>query len=707
MMAEAPASYAEASARLPDFGMHNQDPTTLGLQDKLGLEYQLSDLNQRTDMDSLIPEMFLKLTQVVNEDDVLGLEFKPSKRFPQKCIIIFSSEEAKNKVRIRGLNIFGKNVELSNPGQGVVKVEISNASLLLPDDVIKSWIAGKVGGLSNIVQFRNEHYFVRGQKRKWVSGTRYAWVKNLTVSLPPVDKIRYGNKDIHVNIWHFNQTHMKCRFCYQIVPKGHDCPRKQERQACHKCGSIGHMQRDCPDQPKNVARCFRCHSTDHLISHCTVTVSKDGMGGHKDMPRGKVSENSSSFQPRENIIIPDLIDKALEKKKADDETKRRKKAEAEQKKEDAKTKEEEEKKTRDKEADKKKKLSDRMNQNAIDERERQHQAAMSQNMREDEERKEKAAAAAAAAEMRLSSSTLSSNELLPAARQPLKSVTSSSTSSMEVDIASSDDDSKIRRDDDQEEEKLDEDSDDSETDEDNEDPSKPADGDTLVNQSNSTEEEDDKNLDTTQFYEAFHHHQAASVALVGGSNIPVIKLVSDEDLQVQTHALWEGGAVIIQGANKISEVNPDVREKFDIIVIHLGTCNFPCKGESSVMSHFKDYQEMIQKVRKLCPCAHIVMSGLLPQSGLEREVANDQLYDFNSALKAFGDDGSDSYLHYCNNWPHFVKDGQVLDGLFKDTETFGVHVNDEGSVVLARSIMHRVKQVFYWERLGASLESPR
>ena len=201
------------------------------------------------------------------------------------------------------------------------------------------------------------------------------------------------------------------------------------------------------------------------------------------------------------------------------------------------------------------------------------------------------------------------------------------------------------------------------------------------------------------------HHQAASVALVGGSNVPQIKLVSDEDLQVQTHALWEGGAVIIQGANKISEVSPDERNKFDIIVTHLGTCNFPCVGESSVMSHFKDYKEMIQKVRVMCPDAHIVMSGLLPQAGLDREVANDQIKRFNDALKAVGDDENEMNLHFCDNWPHFVKDEVVLDELYRDPDTFGIHVNNQGSEVLAQSIMLRVKQVFYQERLGDPLES--
>ena len=59
--------------------------------DKLGLEFQMSDLNMKVDIEALITEMFINLTKVVHEDDVLGIEFHPSKRSPQKCTIVFAS----------------------------------------------------------------------------------------------------------------------------------------------------------------------------------------------------------------------------------------------------------------------------------------------------------------------------------------------------------------------------------------------------------------------------------------------------------------------------------------------------------------------------------------------------------------------------------------------------------------------------------------
>ena len=672
------ASYSEATRRAPPdlFPDINIPPDQ---HDNLGLEFQISDLNQRVDMDTLIPEMHTKLTQILPEDDVLGIEFKPSKRFAQKCIIVFANEAAKDKVRVRGLSIFGKNVDLSAPGQGVVKVEITNVSLLLPNDVLKNWLADQVGGQGNIVQFRHDHYFIRGQKRKWVSGTRFAWVKNLTVPLPPVAKIRYSNRDVSVNVWHYGQTHMKCRFCYQVVPKGHDCPRKQQKQGCHRCGSLGHLIKSCPET--NLPKCLRCKSTEHTTSKCTIEVKKGGMGGRKHSVNGKFSGPASPSQKNNAFIIPHLID--IAEKKREEEKLRR----------------------------------SRQNQEALDERERQQKQAMEENQkfREAESAEEERKKRATAAENRRSPSPESS---------PPNDVDASidHTDQMEVDVPAS------------EEDEGDEDNSDEENDDDEQADGKnkedvAGEGDTVSlgseedTSQNSEEEaneagddvvksdrsEDEDEHDRTKFFEAFEegdsvNHQSANLALVGGSNAPKLQLVSDDQLKVSTVTLWEGGANIIQGANKVKELNPDVRESIEMVILHLGTCDFPCQGTSTVVSHYMDYRDVTTKVSALCPNAHIIMSGLLPQAGNNRELANEQIRCFNDALQSVGEDETEPNLHFCDNWPHFVSDGNVRNELYSDPHTLGVHVNDPGSDLLSCSIMQCVKKVFYWERLGISLD---
>ena len=681
--------------------------------EKLGLEFQMSDLDNKVDTEVLITEMHTNLTKVVHEDDVLGIEFHPSKRSPQKCTIVFASELAKDKIRIQGLSIFRKNVTFSKPGQGVVKVEINGASLLLPNDILKRWLADQVGGMSNIVQFRHDHYFVNGQKRKWVSGTRYAYVKNLVKPLPPVAKIKRANgKEVTVHIWHFGQTHMRCRFCYQVVLKGHECPRKQPRQGCYRCGSLAHMARDCVDD--NFVKCQRCHSTGHSTGDCTIRVMADGMGGRKETVTGKQT-NPSLFSPRsprrkDDFVIPQLIDKALAEKEM------KEKAEAKAKKDRKKAEEKAER--------------ERQNQAALAERDEQHRQAMIANQQndeksdEDEERKRRADAAANAAESRRAqspeTSAPKSDDLLNEATLDEDALGGASGEDED-----SGDESDLENDEDEEsvDEVTDGEEDMSGVIEQGDEGQVSGEGESQAASSSDedgtkkkqipadeeSEESDNHELEETRFFEAYDdedsiHHQTANLALIGGSNAPKIQLVSDEDLKVTTVTLWEGGANIVQGPAKVKELSPDARESLELVILHLGTCDFPCVGTSSVMSHYMDYRDTTSKVSELCPNAHIIMSGLFPQAGANRELANEQIRRFNDALKSVGDDENEPNLHFCDNWDHFVsEDGHVLSELYSDPHTSGVHVNDKGSEKLSSNLMKEVKKVYYWERLGVPL----
>ena len=285
-------------------------------------------------------------------------------------------------------------------------------------------------------------------------------------------------------------------------------------------------------------------------------------------------------------------------------------------------------------------------------------------------------------------------------KEPDIPLSDNSNSSMEVDEPSNDEDESVDEEeniaDDEEENSGDEDDETEEVDEKDEDDV-------------SAFEEEEEN-EQTRFFETYEeedslHHQTAKVLFVGGSNVPNIQLESDEDLKVDPVALWEGGIEIIQGDNKVRELSPEDRANLDIIALHLGTCNFPCKGDSSVMTHYFAYMDMAKRISMLCPNVHIIMSGLLPQSGKGREIANEQIQRFNDALRSVGEDKNEPNLHFCENWSHFVSEGHVIDELYRDPHTLGVHVNEPGGVLLGKSIMQCIKKVVYWERLGVPLES--
>ena len=129
---------------------------------------------------------------------------------------------------IHGLYLYGRHVGLNEPGNGIIKVVIQDTPTEKPNDVVKAW----------------------------------------------------------VKAWHYGQTHMKCRWHREIVPKDHhDCNRTSSRK-CFSCANKGHFKADC-DQGK---RCYKCGSDDHLARDCP---------GHyaRETPEQSVAIENSISEP--------------------------------------------------------------------------------------------------------------------------------------------------------------------------------------------------------------------------------------------------------------------------------------------------------------------------------------------------------------------------------------------------------------------------
>ena len=140
--------------------------------------------------------------------------------------------------------------------QGVTKVYIEDAPFSIPNDFLKSWISQ----YGTVIDFRNEHTVIDGRRTRWRSGTRMAFVTSLNAAIPPVVKLNFNGKDFNVSVWHYGQTHMKCRWCHNVVEKTHERPIRR----CHNCGKGYHIKADCP-----VGRvCYLCGDKLHIAREC-------------------------------------------------------------------------------------------------------------------------------------------------------------------------------------------------------------------------------------------------------------------------------------------------------------------------------------------------------------------------------------------------------------------------------------------------------
>ena len=114
----------------------------------------------------------------LDEKDIVGVQILP-KKWPRKVQLLCAHLLAKEGLLIRGLEIGGGHVELHEPRQGVAKLSIENIPLDVPNEIVKSWAAQ----YGTVVDYRNEHPYINGKRVSWRSGTRYAYIINMTV--PP------------------------------------------------------------------------------------------------------------------------------------------------------------------------------------------------------------------------------------------------------------------------------------------------------------------------------------------------------------------------------------------------------------------------------------------------------------------------------------------------------------------------------------------
>ena len=258
----------------------------------LRLEFQIADIGQRADVSELTENLYLDIVQKVDEKDIYGVQVVPQ-RWPRKVQIMCAHQTAKDCLMIRGIDIVGRHIELNEPGQGLIKITISDAPLDMDNSVIKDWVAQ----YGTVTEFRNEHVTVRGRRTNWRTGNRYVYVRALTQPVPPSAKIKYGDRQIPVTVWHYGQTHMKCRYCHEIVPKDHTCEKAPSRR-CYDCGSESHTKKYC-----TVGKaCFRCGDKSHISRDCTVV--RDYAREYPELPaRASESRDTSETQANHGVEI--------------------------------------------------------------------------------------------------------------------------------------------------------------------------------------------------------------------------------------------------------------------------------------------------------------------------------------------------------------------------------------------------------------------
>ena len=236
-------------------------------------DFQYADLRLSTkiDFEDLVEtiELHIKNDTSMSVDDILGVHPIPNRNWTQRVHIYCKDIESKQSLMQIGLDLYGKHIDLDEPGRGIHKVEIQNAPGHMPDFLIKA----ELDQYGTISQFRNETYkFKSGRKINWTNGKRVAWMKGIK-DLPPIITVVWRSKPYELKIWYYGQTDRFCRFCREIVAKDHVCDQAPVKR-CHHCSSDRHLRDECPVMNgQSPPKCSKCDEPGHEASDCTKVIN--------------------------------------------------------------------------------------------------------------------------------------------------------------------------------------------------------------------------------------------------------------------------------------------------------------------------------------------------------------------------------------------------------------------------------------------------
>ena len=143
----------------------------------------------------------------------------------------------------------------------------------------------------------------------------------------------------------------------------------------------------------------------------------------------------------------------------------------------------------------------------------------------------------------------------------------------------------------------------------------------------------DDNVVLTESHEnSVTEKSVANSLLIGGSNCRGLQSKDDDQLDMRVIPLIQGGLCIDEASEKLDECNQKMRNETDVVMVHVGSCNFPANDYADIDRHYTHCVELLNSISNSCPRASVIIWSILPRNGHDNVNKNEQVNELNNKL---------------------------------------------------------------------------